>query len=64
MMVPKAANMRLDQPLLTEGRQVWNGINQSVRISGWKSELGNVLHMTLNLDRKLLNLRHQISTNF
>ena len=52
MMVPRGANVRMDQPVLTEGRQVWNGIHQSARISSWKTELGNVNHLTLNIDRE------------
>ena len=55
-MVPKAANQLMNQPLLTEGRQVWNGIHQSVRISNWKAPIGTVNFLTLSVDRKFLFL--------
>ena len=60
-MVPRGANLRMEQPLLTEGRQVWNGVHQSARISSWKTNLGNVNHLTLNLDRKASFLGLQLS---
>ena len=53
MMVPRNANLRMNAGNnLTEGRQVWNGIHQSAHISSWKTGLGNVNHLTLNLDCK------------
>ena len=55
-MVPKAANQLMNQPLLTEGRQVWNGVHQSVRISNWKASIGTVNFLTLGVDREFICL--------
>lgn len=49
-MFPTAANTRMNHPTLIDGRQCWNGIVQSTRISSWKTELGNVNYLTLNAD--------------
>ena len=55
-MFPTNANVRMNHPVLVDGRQCWNGIVQSTRISSWKTELGNVNHLTLNADGKYLLL--------
>jgi len=49
-MFPTNANVRMNHPTLVDGRQCWNGIVQSTRISSWKTELGNVNYLTLNAD--------------
>ena len=63
-MFPTNANVRMNHPTLVDGRQCWNGIVQSTRISSWKTELGNVNYLTLNADSKYSILSWARYVNF
>ena len=48
----KTFNQKINHSRTIDGLVVWNGLIQSTKVSSWKSEIGNMNHLTMNLDSK------------